>query len=543
MKKTIISILLALAGISAYAAASLEQIIPAPKEAVATGGTVSFAACKVKYCGVSADVKTIAGEFAEKLAAISGSAAEKTPLTLKKDVSCPSEGYTVTVTADGVTVCAADYNGFLYGLETLRQLLPASIYGTDPTPDADWTLPCCTIKDSPFFSYRGAHLDVARHFFSVDEVKKYLDAMAVCKMNRFHWHLTEDQGWRIQIDKYPLLTKIGAWRKGTQMGFDRNSCDGVRYGGYYTKDQIREVVAYAKKLGIEIIPEIDLPGHMMGALASYPNLGCTGGPYEVWTKWGISKQVLCPGKEETFKFLEDVLSEVTELFPYEIFHIGGDECPKDSWKTCPDCQKRIAELGYTDTENGTKEDYLQSYVMTRMMNFLATKGKRVIGWDEILKGDPAKGTTIMHWRGGRDCTEAARRGFDVVLVPSTYLYFDYVQLEDYTKCPPSISSSHGKPGPNRIIPFSKTYSFEPFKGLNPEQSKHVVGVQCNLWTEYIATPEHLEYMAMPRMFATSELQWADPATPKNLERVKTAVTGHEFKVLDAMGFIYCTELN
>ena len=538
MKKILITLAAALLPLMAFSAASLDQILPRPQSVKAGNGTVAFAACKVKCCGVSPEIKNIAGEFAEHLSAISLKKSPATTLTLKSDAKIGREAYRLVVADGTVTITASDYNGFLYGLQTLRQILPAQIYGNAPAPAAEWTLPCCEIDDAPFFGYRGCHLDVARHIFSVDEVKKYLDAMALCKMNRFHWHLTEDQGWRIQIDKYPLLTEVGAWRKGTQMGFDRNSCDGVRYGGFYTKDQIREVVAYAKKLGIEVIPEVDLPGHMLGALASYPEYGCTGGPYEVWTRWGISNDVLCPGKEKTFKFLEDILSEVVELFPYELFHIGGDECPKVSWKSCPDCQARIKELGYKDDEHGTKEDYLQSYVMSRIQKFLATKGKRVIGWDEILKGDPAPGTTIMHWKGTKDCTEAPRRGFDVILVPSSHLYFDFAQLMDYTKCPPSIARDRV----NRLIPFSKAYSFEPFKGLNDQQSKHVVGVQCNLWTEYIATPEHLEYMAMPRMFATSELQWQSPAAPKDFEQVKKSVVEHEFKVLDAMGFVYCTQV-
>lgn len=540
ISRIIVSIAFSMLPLCTFAAGKLDNIIPLPKSITAGEGEIAFASCNVKFSNVNSEVRAIAEEFSEKLSKISGvKASSKSPtLLFKYDKAQPAEGYCLIIESQKVEVTASDYNGFIYGITTIKQLLPEAIFGNEIVKDADWSLKCCKIEDVPFFAYRGAHLDVCRHIFSKEEIKKYLDAMAMCKMNRFHWHLTEDQGWRIQIDSYPLLTKVGAWRKGSQIGFDRTTCDGVKYGGYYTKDDIREIVSYAKKLGIEVIPEVDLPGHMVAALAAYPELGCTGGPYEVRTCWGISKEVLCPAKESTFKFLEAVLAEVVELFPYEMFHIGGDECPKDAWKLCPACQKKIAELGYVDNEQGTKEDYLQSYVMSRVQNFLATKGKKVIGWDEILKGNPAPGTTIMHWRRNKDCTEASRRGFNTILVPASHLYIDHRQLADMNSCPPSINRNH----PEKAVPFSKLYSFEPYKGLDDNAKRFILGVQCNLWTEYIATPEHLEYMAMPRMFATSEIQWQNPSSEKDINRVMMAVTEHGYKMLDACGFVYCTKM-
>jgi len=523
--------------ISASAMNDPYSIIPLPQDVKVADCTLAFSSCNIKCQDLSKEEKVLVAEFAAHLSEISGvRAGSSSPiLSVNKDDSCNKEAYRLEVKANGVNLYASDYNGFLYGLQTLKQLLPEEIYGDKPAPEADWTLAGCSITDAPFFGYRGAHLDCARHFFPIEEVKKYLDVMAMCKMNRFHWHLTDDQGWRVQIDAYPLLTEVGAWRSGTQIGFDRETCDGIRHGGYYTKDQLREVVAYAKKLGIEIIPEIDLPGHMVAALASYPSLGCTGGPYKVRTAWGISEEVLCAGKESTFEFLEAVLGEVADIFPYEMFHIGGDECPKKAWKACPLCQAKIVELGLKDDEKATKEDYLQSYVMNRIQKFLAGKGKRVIGWDELLTGNPGPGTTIMHWRRTKDCTEAAKRGFDVVLVPNNYFYLDYAQILDPKCTPPAISKNN----PERAVLFSKTYSFEPFKGLDAASKKHVVGIQCNLWGEFIALTAHLEYMAMPRMFAVSELQWRSPDSQKDLERLKFSVTGHGFKMLDNYGFVHC----
>ncbi|MBR0300985.1 MAG: family 20 glycosylhydrolase, partial [Bacteroidales bacterium] len=358
--------------------------------------------------------------------------------------------------------------------------------------------------------------------------KRYLDVAAIYKINRFHWHLTEDQGWRIEIKKYPKLTEVGAFRSGTQQTYDKNVNDGKRYGGYYTQDQIRDVVAYAEKLGITVIPEIDLPGHMLGAMASYPWLGCTGGPYQVWTRWGISDQVLCVGKESTFEFLFNVLDELCELFPSEYIHIGGDECPKKEWEKCPACQAKIAELGLKDGNGATKEQRLQNYVTKRIQDYLAKKGRKIIGWDEILEGDLAKGATVMSWRSTKQGEKASAMGFDVIMTPTTYCYFDYKQSdEESTKLLGSRRSG---------LDAAKVYSYEPLEGLNTNATKHILGVQANMWTEYIRNEKDLFYMLLPRLQALSEVQWCTPEN-KDYEHFKAKMEKH-FRIMDILGYNY-----
>lgn len=442
-----------------------------------------------------------------------------------KDDGMGFEEYSVRATSKKCVVSAGGFNGFLYAVQTLKQLMPESVYAFSPNPDEKFQMPCLTIEDKPRFAYRGMHLDCSRHFFSVDEVKKYLDIMAVFKLNRFHWHLTDDQGWRLEIKKYPKLTELGAYRKGTCIKKDFSSNDGVRYGGYYTQDQVKEVLAHADKLGIEVIPEIDLPGHMLGALTAYPELGCTGGPYEVWTRWGISDQVLCPGKETTFTFLEDVLSEVIDLFPSDYIHIGGDECPKTEWDNCPDCQARIEELGIKADDKHTAGQYLQNYVTARVQKFINDRGRKIIGWDEILEGDLAQGATVMSWRGVEGGAKASAMGYDVIMTPKTYLYFDYYQSKEETE--PFGIGGH--------LPLEKVYSFEPLEGLDASQQKHILGVQANLWTEYIATSEHLHYMLLPRMMALSEIQWC-PSELKDYGRFTSSLERKTFKILDILGY-------
>ena len=445
-----------------------------------------------------------------------------------KDGSMGPEEYSIDITKKNCVVKASGKNGFLYAIQTLKQLTDPAIYSEEVDPAQVFMFPAVSIKDKPRFAYRGMHLDCARHFFSVEEVKKYLDVMAIYKLNRLHWHLTEDQGWRIEIKKYPKLTQIGAFRNGTMVGKDFSSNDGVRYGGYYTQDQIREVVAYAESLGIVVIPEIDLPGHMLGALAAYPELGCTGGPYEVWTKWGVSDQVMCPGKENMFTFLEDVFTELMELFPSEYIHIGGDECPKTEWEKCPDCQARIKALGIKADSKHTAEQYLQSYVTARVQKFLNDKGRKIIGWDEVLEGELAPGATVMSWRGVDGGIQASALGFDVIMTPNTYCYFDYYQSGDHNQEPLAIGGN---------LPVEKVYSYEPFEGLNASQQKHILGVQANLWTEYIATNEYLEYMLLPRMCALSEIQWC-ASKDKNFDRFSASMRAESFKIFDTLGYNY-----
>ena len=450
--------------------------------------------------------------FAARLATVTGgtnpvTVADEMPasgIRFVTDESIPAEGYELNVDGEGIEVRASQFPGFLYALQSLGQLLPAAVYGTEPAPDAAWEVPCVKIADAPRFAYRGMHLDVARHFFSVDEVKRYIDVMAIHKLNTLHWHLTDDQGWRIEIKRYPELTAVGSIRKATVVRKEWGTYDGTPYGGFYTQDEIRDVVKYAADRGVTVIPEIDLPGHMLAALTAYPELGCTGGPYEVWGRWGVADDVLCPGREKTFEFLEGVLTEVMELFPSEYIHIGGDECPKVRWEKCPRCQAKIRQLGLKDDGEHTAEHYLQSYVTDRIGKFLAQHGRRIIGWDEILEGRAPSDAVVMSWRGSEGGIAAAKLGHDVIMTPNSHFYFDYYQSLDTDAEPFGIGG---------YIPMEQVYSYDPaFPELTPEQQKHILGVQANLWTEYVLSDEHLEYMLLPRLAALSEVQWCLPET-------------------------------
>ena len=450
--------------------------------------------------------------FAARLATVTGgtnpvTVADEVPasgIRFVTDESLPAEVYELNVDGEGIEVRASQFPGFLYALQSLEQLLPAAVYGTEPAPDAAWEVPCVKIADAPRFAYRGMHLDVARHFFSVDEVKRYIDVMAIHKLNTLHWHLTDDQGWRIEIKRYPELTAVGSIRKATVVRKEWGTYDGTPYGGFYTQDEIRDVVKYAADRGVTVIPEIDLPGHMLAALTAYPELGCTGGPYEVWGRWGVADDVLCPGREKTFEFLEGVLTEVMELFPSEYIHIGGDECPKVRWEKCPRCQAKIRQLGLKDDGEHTAEHYLQSYVTDRIGKFLAQHGRRIIGWDEILEGRAPSDAVVMSWRGSEGGIAAAKLGHDVIMTPNSHFYFDYYQSLDTDAEPFGIGG---------YIPMEQVYSYDPaFPELTPEQQKHILGVQANLWTEYVLSDEHLEYMLLPRLAALSEVQWCLPET-------------------------------
>lgn len=518
------------------------NVIPYPQSVEVGKGTFKGAGANFN-CDQAVDAKSqvIIKELADKITYVSGRICSyATPVGLAKDcakvkgfiflkdANLAEEEYSIDITKANCIVRASSYNGFLYAIQTLKQLTSVNIFGNEPNPAEKFLFPCVKIQDKPRFGYRGMHLDCSRHFFSVEEVKRYLDIMALYKLNRFHWHLTDDQGWRVEIKKYPKLTEVGAFRNGTVIKKDWGSNDGVRYGGYYTQEQMKDIVAYAGKLGIVVIPEIDLPGHMMGALAGYPELGCTGGPYEVWTRWGISDQVLCPGKDGMFTFLEDVFTELMDIFPSEYIHIGGDECPKTEWEKCPACQARIKALGIKADGRHTAEQFLQSYVTARVQKFLNDHGRKIIGWDEVLEGELAKGATVMSWRGTDGGIKASAMGFDVIMTPNTYCYFDYYQSEDQDKEPFGIGG---------FLPWDKVYSYEPLEGLNDSQQKHILGVQANLWTEYVATPEHLEYMLLPRMNALSEVQWCVPEN-KDIERFKAAMESESFKIFDILGYNY-----
>ena len=417
-------------------------------------------------------------------------------ITLTLDASMPNdEGYRLTTDAQGVRLCARTPRGIFYGIQTLRKSMPASAQG------ATILLPSGQVEDQPRFAYRGMHLDVCRHFFPLSFVKKYIDLLALHNMNTLHWHLTDDQGWRLEIKKYPRLTEVGSQRSRTVIGRNSGEYDETPHGGFYTQEEAREIVRYAQERHITVIPEVEMPGHALAALAAYPEFGCTGGPYEVCPLWGVFDDVFCIGNDQAIQFLEDVLAEVIDIFPSRYIHIGGDEAPRTRWQHCPQCQARIrAEKLKADAKHSA-EDRLQSYCMTRIERFLNERGRQIIGWDEILEGDVAPNATVMSWRGSAGGIQAAQMGHDVIMTPNDYCYFDYYQTKERDNEPLAIGG---------YVPLEKVYSLEPTAQLTAEQARHIVGAQANLWTEYIATPEHVEYMVLPRMAALCEVQWSAP---------------------------------
>ena len=402
------------------------------------------------------------------------------------------EGYVMTVSQKGVTIQGGSAAGVFYGIQTLRKAVKEGVI-MNPV----------IITDAPRFCYRGMHLDCSRHFFSTDFVKKFIDLLALHNMNRFHWHLTDDQGWRIEIKRYPELTTIGAQRSGTILGTNSDLDDGIPHGGFYTQEEAREIVKYAQERHITIIPEIDMPGHMLAALACYPELGCTGGPYQVGHYWGVYTDVLCVGNPKVFEFVEGVLTEIMDVFPSEVIHIGGDETPTVKWESCPKCQGL-----------GLAKDQLQAYFTQKVFGFLTAHQRRALGWDEILDGCP-KDAMIMSWRGTAPGAKAAELGHDVVMAPTSHVYFDYLQSEERLFEP---SRCEG------FIPVEKVYSLEPAPdSLSVEARKHILGTQANIWTEYLFTEGMVEYQALPRMSALAEVQWTQPER-KDYEAFKERLT-------------------
>ena len=436
------------------------------------------------------------------------------------------EAYVLTVTKENIEIVSPSAAGVFYGIQTLRKSLPVG--GTEKV-----IMPTATITDYPRFSYRGAHLDVSRHFFTTDSIKRFIDMLALHNLNRFHWHLTDDQGWRIEIKKYPKLTTIAAERDETVIGRNTPEYDGQHYGPFfYTQKECREIVEYAAERHITVIPEIDLPGHMQAALAAYPEYGCTGGPYEVWKMWGVSDNVLCAGNDATLSFIEDVLSEVIKTFPSEYIHIGGDECPKTQWEKCPKCQARIKELGIKGDSKHSAEMYLQSFVINHAEKFLNSKGRQIIGWDEILEGGLAPNATVHSWRGIEGGIEAAKQGHDCIMSPTTFMYFDYYQTK-YTDNEPLAIGGY--------VPVEKVYSFEPINDdLPAEVAKHIIGVQANLWSEYVPTYSHVEYMELPRMAALCEVQWCNPQN-KDFANFKQRLAPL-FRIYDKQGYNYAKHI-
>jgi len=409
-----------------------------------------------------------------------------------KDTAIADEGYLLNVSSDEIRITASTGSGCFYAIQTLLQLMPLE-------RQPRLKIQAVAIADAPQYKWRGMHLDCSRHFFSKEEVEKYLDLMAMYKFNTFHWHLTDDQGWRIEIKHYPLLTQISSIRKETVISGNKDTgikFDGKPYGGYYTQEDIKEIVAYAADRHITIVPEIEMPGHSVAALAAYPQYSCTGGPFKTRTTWGVSEDVYCAGNDSTFVFLENILSEVCTLFPGQYIHIGGDECPKDRWKTCPKCQTRIKN------EHLANEEELQSYFIKRIVSFLITKGKTVIGWDEILEGGLAPGAMVMSWRGIEGGIAAAEQNHYVVMTPGNPCYFDHYQSKKRELEPLAIGGYN---------PLEAVYNYNPTpQKLKETKKSYIVGAQGNVWTEYMPDFAHVEYMALPRMCALAEVLWSAP---------------------------------
>jgi hexosaminidase len=437
-----------------------------------------------------------------------------------------SEGYRLLVEPDRIVLTAPMAAGLFYGIQTLRQLFPPEIFREAVVGSTRWTVPAVTIEDYPRFPWRGAHLDVTRHFMPREFVKKYIDLLALHKMNRFHWHLTDDQGWRIEIKKYPRLTEVGAWRKETLVGRwvadpDRRVYDGERHGGFYSQEDIREIVAYARDRFVTIVPEIEMPGHAQAAIAAYPWLGTTGQQLEVMTIWGVSQDILAP-TDSVIHFMQDVLLEVMQLFPGAFIHVGGDEAVKDEWKSSPAVQARMRRLRVKT------EDELQSWFIRQMDGFLTAHGRRLIGWDEILQGGLADNAAVMSWRGTSGGIAAARAGHDVVMAPTSNTYFDYYQSRDTQDEPLAIGG---------YLPLDMVYGFDPMPSdLESQYQKHILGAQGQLWTEYIRTPKEVEYMAYPRTAALAEVVWT-PAGKKDYQSFLARLNVH-FERLQLMDVNY-----
>lgn len=405
------------------------------------------------------------------------------------------EGYSILITTKGIEISGQSPAGVFFGMQMLRKSLPIATA-------KEILMPAAQIKSSPRFGYRGMHLDCVRHFFSVESVKRYIDIMALHGMNRLHWHLTDDQGWRVEIKKYPRLAEVGGWRNGTTLGHNSPVNDGICYGGYYTQDQIRDIVRYAANRYITIIPEIDMPGHMVAALTAYPELGCTGGPYEVWGMWGVHDDILCVGKDHTLEFVKDVLNEVMELFPSEYIHIGGDESPRVRWQECPLCQQRIQDEGIRAEGKQSAEARLQGWFTTQIQHYLAQHGKRIIGWDELLGCAVDTTATIMSWTGAEPGARGAMLGHDVIMTPNTPMYFDHYQTKSYWNEPTAFGG---------CATLKMVYDFEPVaSNLPADKRSHILGVQANVWTEYITCEPQIQYQVLPRMAALAELQWLQP---------------------------------
>ena len=563
MKQIGLFILACIAAVSVYGQRASYNIIPLPKEVKVD--TTQFFTLKggmgIAYDEGNAENTRVAQFLQEWVRQATGIDLQMTPADknapIRLSLIAPAkkskkskqpvelteqqkESYTMTVGKDGILISAYEPAGLFRAAQTLRKSLPIA-------KGQSVELPCVQITDQPRFSYRGVLLDCGRHFFSVEFIKQFLDAMALHGCNQFHWHLTEDQGWRFEVKAYPDLAKKGSVREKSIIASSKvRLYDNIPYGGYYTQDECRDIVRYAAERYINVVPEIDMPGHMQSALHVFPNLGCTGGPYSVATHWGVMREVLCGGNPETLNFLKTVFGELCDVFPSPYIHIGGDECPKERWKKCPKCQAKIKELGLTDDPKDTgeggrgsqdgrsAENKLQTYINHEIEQFLASCGRSLIGWDEILAGGLTENAIVMSWRGTKGGIAAAKQNHRVIMSPNVYSYIDHPQLKDLSKTPRTTDSY--------IVSCSKMYSFEPLvpEELTKEEGDCILGVQANLWTEHVAYPEHALFQLLPRLASMSEVQWCNPEQ-KDFENWKKRLPQLE-KLYDRMGLIYCNEV-
>ena len=531
-KKILLSLVLSLFVATGFATDASYDVIPLPQSIVMVKGkafilnsnTTIFCSSKddlmqKNACFLSCYIADLTG-LKLKVSDIKPKKGNYIELLLNNKNIKGKEAYTININNKNIKISGFTSAGVFYGVQTLRKSLPICNAINNPI-----VLPAAEIKDAPRFKYRGMMLDCSRHFFSIDFIKKFIDLIALHNMNTFHWHLNDDQGWRIEIKKYPKLVEIGSVRTGTVMGRNSDVDDSIKYGGYYTQEQCREIVEYARQRHITVIPEIDMPGHMKAVLASYPNLGCTGGPYKVGHNWGVYYDVLCIGNEDTFKFVEGVLDEIIDIFPSRYIHIGGDETPTKRWSECSKCEKIMQKEGLPINK-------LQAYFTNRIEKYLNSKGISIIGWDEILDGDINKSATIMSWRGIEPGEKGAKMGHDVIMSPTSHCYFDYAQTKEQYSEP--LTQVHS-------LDVEQVYSLDPApKTMSEESKKHILGVQANLWTEYISNPNLATYMLLPRMAALSEVQWTNPEQ-KDFKQFKIRATRLS-KLYDKYGYIYALHL-
>lgn len=527
----LLSTLLALVPLAAGAATADYNVIPQPNTIEAQQGAAFVLGSDVTILADGAEMQRNAGVLAGYIKEATGvsvsvnDAAAARYIRLVANLSDKNaEAYTISVSADSMVINGASAAGTFHGMQTIRKAIPVG--------ESQVEFPAAKVYDYPRFDYRGAHFDVSRHFYNIEEVKTFIDMMALHNLNQFHWHLSDDQGWRIEIKQYPLLTERASMRKETVIGRLPGKWDGVPHGGFYTQEEAKEIVAYAAERYINVIPEIDMPGHMRAALHAYPELGCTGGPYDVWTEWGVTPEVLCAGNDATLTFIKDVLNEIMDIFPSNYINIGGDECPKDRWEECPKCQARIKAEGITAKNGFTAEQRLQGFITKYAYDVVSARGRQMLGWDEILESDIPGDAIVMSWRGNDGAIEGARRGNKVVLTPMSHMYFDFYQSKDTQLEPFAIGG---------YLPVETVYSFEPVPSvLNEAEKQLVIGCQANLWTEYILNFAHVQYMELPRMAALCEVQWTAPEK-KDYASFKNRMPAM-FAIYDNLGYNYAKHL-